>query len=68
MAANIADINLVAEPVSQQRGLPINERVSDVSLGGKVDSATTTQCESIVMNLQIRTKKFHLFLMYTIKH
>ena len=54
VAAHIAYIDLVAEPVSQQRGLPVDERVSNVRLGGKVDSAATSECESIVANLHVK--------------
>lgn len=51
VAANVADVNFVAKLVSQQRGLPVDERVSDVATRRKVDPAAPVHGEPVVIHL-----------------
>jgi hypothetical protein len=51
-ATNIADVDVIAEAVSKKGGLPIDVGITDVSSSGKVNSSSSAECESIVMNLR----------------
>jgi len=55
-ATNIADVDVIAEAVSKKGGLPIDVGITDVSSSGKVNSSSSAECESIVMDL--RKKSF----------
>ena len=51
MAPNIADIYVIAEPVSKKRGLPVHPWVANFTTSWELNASSPTQGESIVMNL-----------------
>ena len=51
MAANIADINVIAENIAKQRSLPISKWVTKFTSIWEVNAPTPTEGEPIVMNL-----------------
>ena len=51
MAPNIADIYVIAEPVSKKRGLPVHPWVTNFTSFREVNASTSTQGKPIIMNL-----------------
>jgi hypothetical protein len=51
-ATHIADVNFIAELVSEKGSLPVDVGIADVSSSGKVNPPAFAECEPIVMYLE----------------